>query len=111
MSSTRPPALPERSGIEYVAVLAQTWAAVEPRQQWIDLGPTEPRTIEALVNDFLVANDPYPAGTAVFAARWKPNQWGLAQVTSRTDLDEWTVVFLDGSGKVLRDHVELCPAL
>jgi hypothetical protein len=100
--------VPARNPDELDPTASASWARrYRVRRQ----GPAEPRTIEALVNDFLVANDPYPAGTAVFAARWKPSQWGLAQVISRTDLDEWTVVFLDGSGKVLRDHVELCPAL
>ena len=111
MSSTQPPALPQHTGAGYVAVLAQTWAAVEPRQQWIDQGHSGRRSIKDLVNDFLVANDPFPTGTAVFAAAWKPGRWGLGQVTCRTDLDEWVVVFIDGSGEVLRDHVELCPAL
>lgn len=97
--------------MEYVAVLAQTWAVVEPRQQWIDRGCARARTIDELVNDFLLANDPFPVGTAVFAARWQPGRWGLAQVVSRDDMDEWAVVFIDGSGKAVRDHVELCPAL
>lgn len=111
MSSTRPPLPPEHTAAGYVAALAQIWAAVEPKQQWIDQGYAGTRTVEELVSDFLAANDPFPHGTPVFAARWKPGQWGLAHVIGRTDLDEWVVVFLDGSGEVLRDHVELCPAL
>jgi hypothetical protein len=88
------------------------WAAVEPRQQWLDRGHhCDARTIEDLVSDFLVSNDPFPAGTPVFTARWKPGQWGLAQVVTRTDLDEWVVVFIDGSGEASRDHFELSPAL
>ena len=102
---------PVHSGTEYVSALAQMWAAVEPRQQWSDQGCTQARTLEELVDDFLDGEDPYPVATAVFAARWKPGQWGLGQIIGRTDFDEWDVVFIDGSGKVSRDHSELYPAL
>lgn len=111
MSSLPPPALPQSTGAGYVAALAQAWAAVEPGQWWIDQGPAGPRDIEDLVDAFLVANDPFPRGTPVFAARWRSGKWGPARVVGRTDLDEWVVVFLDDTEEILRDHVELCPAL
>jgi hypothetical protein len=111
MSSAPPPGPPERSGIEYVAALAQKWATLEAQQHWTDHNHAGPPAIEELVDAYLETNEPYPIGTAVFAAGWRPKQWGLAQVFARSDVDEWIVVFLDGSEKVFRDHTELCPAL
>lgn len=34
---------------------------------------------------------------------------GLRNAVSRDDMDEWAVVFIDGSGKVVRDYAEFCP--
>ena len=110
MTSAHLPAPTENCGTDYISVLAQTWAVIEPRQHGIDEAYDGSRPVEELVNDFLEAEDPYPVGTEVFAARWKPGQWGIAQVINRVDVDEWVVVFLDGSGRACRDHVELCPA-
>lgn len=110
MSSAPSPGSPERNGIEYVVTLAQTWATLEAQQHWTDHSHAELPTVEELVDAFLETNDPYPIGTAVFAAGWRQAQWGLAQVFARSDVDEWIVVFLDGSEKVFRDHTELCPA-
>lgn len=60
---------------------------------------------------FLRIEVPYPVGTSVFAARWRPGCWGLGTITLRVDFDERAVEYLDDSGTVCRDHTELCPAL
>ncbi|MEV0952523.1 hypothetical protein [Promicromonospora sp. NPDC050249] len=101
----------ESAGVNYVGELARAWALIEPMQQWVDAAPGGPRPPEELVQDFLQREDPYPAGTAVFAARWRPGQWGVAVIIARVDDDEWAVEFLDHWEIVFRDHVELCPAL
>jgi hypothetical protein len=101
----------EDAGVNYVGELAQAWALLDPMQRWVDAAPGGPRLPEELVQDFLQREDPYPVGTAVFAARWRPGQWGIGMITARVDDDEWAVEFLDHRDVVFRDHAELCPAL
>jgi hypothetical protein len=101
----------EDAGVNYVGELARAWALLEPMQRWVDAGPGGPRPPDELVQDFLQREDPYPAGTAVFAARWRPGQWGVGMITARVDDDEWAVEYLDHRDVVLRDHTELVPAL
>lgn len=107
----RPP-ISESAGVDYVGSRAQAWASLEAAQRWFDDGPNSPRTLDEIVDDFLQSEDPYPAGTAVFAARWRPGgRWGLGMIIARVDVDEWAVEYLDENGPVFRDHAELCPAL
>lgn len=101
----------EDAGVNYVGGLARAWALLEPVQRWVDAGPDGQWPPEELVQDFLRREDPYPVGTAVFAARWRPGQWGVGMITARVDDDEWAVEYLDHREIVFRDHVELCPAL
>jgi hypothetical protein len=101
----------ESAGVNYVVELARAWALLEPMQRWVDAAPGGPRLPEELVQDFLRREDPYPVGTAVFAARWRPGQWGIGVITARVDDDEWAVEYLDHRETVFRDHAELCPAL
>jgi hypothetical protein len=101
----------ESAGVDYVGGLAQAWASLEAVQRWFDDGPDSPRTLDEIVGDFLQSEDPYPSGTAVFAARWRPGRWGPGMIIARVAVDEWEVEYLDEDGPVFRDHTELCPAL
>lgn len=111
MTLTPRPRVSESAGVDYVGGLAQAWASLEAVQRWSDEGPDSPGALDEIVDDSLQSADPYPAGTAVFAARWRPGRWGPGMIVARVEVDEWAVEYLDENGLVFRDHAELCPAL
>jgi hypothetical protein len=111
MTLTPRPPVSESAGVDYVGALAQAWAVLEAAQRWVDDRPGGPRPLGELVQDFLGSEDPYPPGTAVFAARWRSGRWGPGTIVARVDVDEWAVEYLDENDTVFRDHTELCPAL
>ena len=111
MTLTPRPPVSESPGVDYIGGLAQAWASLEFPQHSVDGAPEGPRPPDVLVRDFLHSEDPYPAGTAVFAGRWRPGRWGLGIVIASVDVDEWAVEYLDDSDTVFRDHTELCPAM
>ncbi len=96
----------ERIGPDPVPALAQTWAAVDPLQRYVDDAPDGPTPLDELVAEYLADHDPYPVGTRVWAERLT-GEWEPAEIVERIANDEWTVQFDDGTA--WRGHVELRP--
>lgn len=92
--------------VNYVAVAARAWAAVDPLERWVNAAADGPTPLEETITEYLAGHDPFPADFGV-EARWD-EAWEPAVVIERTGLDEWLVEFDDG-GQAWRDHHELRP--
>lgn len=89
-----------------MAAAARKWAAADPLERWVNAATDGHTPLEETIAEYLGCHDPFPAGSEVEV--WHSEGWEPAIIVERTDVDEWTVQFADGT-QAWRDHHELRP--